>query len=488
MTHTSPFCQTCGAMLEAEYQRCPHCGHGQTADRVQDADLLCERYRLGKLLGSGGFSMVYRASDILHGERTVAIKRIAIQGLSAEQVIESTETFNREVHILSALTHPQVPTLYEYFHDQQAWYLVLEYIEGQTLEAFLTNQKTLGQPLTVTKIVKLALQLCVVLNYLHTRQPPVVFRDLKPDNIMLTPAGSLCLIDFGIARFYRRGQAQDTQRLGSPGYAAPEQYGRAQSSPQSDIYSLGALLRFLLSGQDPSDGKQDLPAVHLANEAGEAQLQALVETMLAADPNERPASIREVTAILQSIHQQHTGSKTSSLWQPPIPQTPPPAHVFSLPAQQFSSGANQGLFSRRNMLVALSGLAITGGAFILGAQALTSRQQYRQPRRHHNWSSDTSDTSDMSDASNTSDTALEQEPTTYPTSFRDVANVKWSSNGVFLAATASTGDHLTLWNNYDGSLFLDYDKITPSFALRTVAWSPNRDFLVLPGDKGLQIY
>jgi eukaryotic-like serine/threonine-protein kinase len=128
----------------------------------------------------------------------VAIKEINLEGMSAQEAIEVTETFNREVHLLSKLNHPQIPHVYDHFSDQGHWYLVLEYIEGHTLETFLPTREAQGQPLRLEEILDLALQLCTVLEYLHQCQPAIIYRDLKPSNIMRPPQGPLVLIDFGM--------------------------------------------------------------------------------------------------------------------------------------------------------------------------------------------------------------------------------------------------------------------------------------------------
>src|SRR5258708_27596551 len=121
---------------------------------------------------------------------------------------------------------------------------------GRTWEEYREERR--GQKL-LSKVLSGAEQICDVLSYLHTQQPPVIFRDLKPSNVMISKNGHVYLIDFGIARIFKPGKQHDTVALGSPGYAAPEQYGKAQSTPRSDIYSLGALLHYLLTGVDPSN-------------------------------------------------------------------------------------------------------------------------------------------------------------------------------------------------------------------------------------------
>src|SRR5947208_13774430 len=127
----------------------------------------------------------------------------------------------------------------------------MDFIEGQTLEDY--QSKATNKRLLLSEVLDIGLQLCIVLDYLHSQQPPIVFRELKPANIIRTPTGQIYVIDFGIARHFKPGQPRDTIALGSPGYAAPEQYGRAQTTPRSDIYSLGVVLYQLLTRKDPCD-------------------------------------------------------------------------------------------------------------------------------------------------------------------------------------------------------------------------------------------
>ncbi len=234
---STQFCSECGAVNEQAHTHCFACGQflatGTEDKEAQDEALLHERYQLSTILGSGGFGAVYRARDLQTGLE-VAIKQETLRGLSTEETIEAADTFNREISLLSKLRHPQIPQIYDHFGDREHWYLVLEYLEGTTLETYLEMHTAQGKPIEIEETLSIGLQLCTVLEYLHTHRPPVIFRDLKPGNILRSPGGTLCLIDYGIARHFRPGQARDTQALGSPGYAAPEQYGRAQTTPQTD--------------------------------------------------------------------------------------------------------------------------------------------------------------------------------------------------------------------------------------------------------------
>ncbi len=370
MISSTRFCPVCGAANEPASTSCFACGEVLASEQegtpTPTPILWHGRYDLQTLLGSGGFSAVYRARDTQGQGREVAIKQIHLQGLSAQEMIEATETFHREVRMLSALAHPQIPRLYDHFTDSDHWYLVLEYIAGQTLETVLATREAQGKPFSIEETLDLGLQLCTVLTYLHSRQPPIIFRDLKPGNLLLTPAGKYCLIDFGIARHFQPDQARDTQRLGSPGYAAPEQYGHAQSTAQTDIYSLGVLLHQALSGQDPSDSPHGLLPLRLNGEPGGAALEALVSRMLLPSPSDRPASCREIACELEAIRQQRLIQHDVRIWQPPVPQEPLPSaasqiHVQVLaPSSALSVPRKKRRLTRRRVLLALGVLAAAG--------------------------------------------------------------------------------------------------------------------------------
>nr|HET6901362.1 ABC transporter substrate-binding protein [Ktedonobacteraceae bacterium] len=306
------FCATCGAANPAEIGTCFACGQNLavvTAPGFVDTHshagslfpgvMLKARYQILQQVGSGGFGAVYKAKDTGAHGKLVAIKEINLQGLTPQEVIEATDTFNREIAVLSGLNHKALPNLSDHFTDPEHWYLVMDFIDGETLEEFV--QQTRSGTLPLEDVLDIGIQLCTVLEYLHSRQPPVIFRDLKPANIMRTLSGHLYLIDFGIARYLKPGQARDTIALGSPGFAAPEQYGKAQTTQQSDIYSLGVTLHTLLTGNDPADNPFLLPALHSMNASLPTELVALLEQMLALNVDQRPQSVTVVKQQLQRI-------------------------------------------------------------------------------------------------------------------------------------------------------------------------------------------
>jgi Protein kinase domain len=267
-----------------------------TSPSPVQSPLLKQRYKLIKQVGIGGYGIVYKALDTEFGGRLVAIKEMSQTEMSGKARAEATEAFKREAFMLASLTHPNLPSIYDYFTENGRWYLVMSYIEGETLEAYLNRSS--GGKLPVEKVLLIGSQLASVLSYLHKRNPPIIFRDLKPSNIMRIPEGQVYLIDFGIARHFKVGQPKDTIALGSPGYAAPEQYGRAQSTPQTDVYSLGATLYHMLTGIDPSDNPFNHPPLDLPNYP---QLSILISCMLDMDPRKRPASMGNIKRELQRI-------------------------------------------------------------------------------------------------------------------------------------------------------------------------------------------
>jgi eukaryotic-like serine/threonine-protein kinase len=327
VSHSHLYCLQCGAanLLHAKF--CVVCGHSlqldvsiplpvvpampkapsqsSSAQRV----LLKQRYRIIAQIGTGGFAEVYKAEDSQFGGRLVAIKAMGIDGLSTHEVSEATTAFEREALMLANLVHPNLPAIYDYFYENQHWYLVMSFIEGTTLEEYLRSR---GGRLPVEKVLPIGIQLCTVLGYLHKRRPPIIFRDLKLTNVMRTPERQLYLIDFGVARLFKHGKVRDTIALGSPGYAAPEQYGRSQTTPQTDIYSLGATLYALLSGVDPSEAPFRFAPLHIP---AYPDLNTLIMNMVENDAQKRPSSMSVVKQELQRIALGHSSEWAQQNWQ-----------------------------------------------------------------------------------------------------------------------------------------------------------------------------
>jgi WD40 repeat protein len=291
------FCNNCGA---ANPEQAEHCFACEAPLHTPSRELLLnERYRVLVPVGQGGFGAVYKVEDTHDGNRLLALKEINLSALTAQEVIEATAAFNREVTLLSGLTFPNLPRIYDHFTDREHWYLVTDFIEGETLEEYL--KRTWNGRLPLEEVLEVGIQLCRVLDYLHTREPSIIFRDLKPANVMRTSDGHLYLIDFGIARHFKPGQPRDTIPLGSPGYAAPEQYGKAQTTPLADIYSLGVLLYQLLTGNNPEQNPFHFERAPLQAQLIPHKLQSLVLRMVAMDVHNRPSSMAIVKQELEQI-------------------------------------------------------------------------------------------------------------------------------------------------------------------------------------------
>src|SRR5712691_9981406 len=316
------FSDTCGAANPLTARYCQHCAalmpFRHITGMLVGPTLLANRYQLVSCIGQGGMGAVYKAADTKFNNRPVAIKEMSSAGLPPARVQEAEEAFRHEANLLADLIHPNLPRIYEHFTENERSYLVMDFIEGKTIEEYL--EQIGGDPLTVDQVIAWAEELCDVLSYLHSHQPPIIFRDLKPANVMISESGHIFLIDFGIARFFKPGQSHDTVALGSPGYAAPEQYGKAQSTPRTDIYCLGALLHYLLTGLDPSEQPFFFRPASQVNPTVPTELEVLLQKMLEMDADRRPASAQDVLKALRTTETKTLSSRT--LTQASVPVTP----------------------------------------------------------------------------------------------------------------------------------------------------------------------
>lgn len=252
---------------------------------------LGNRYRIAGMLGTGGMSHVYLAEDLRLPGKRWAVK----------ESIDNGGTFGdiqAEAELLISLSHPLLPGVVDFFPpDREGYcYLVMDYIEGITLSQYLADNPG---PLPAKSIIRYAQQILKVLEYLHGHHPPIVHRDMKPGNIMLTGRDELMLIDFGIARKHKRDGSEDTEKLGTVGFAAPEQYGGGQSEPASDLYGLGALLLYMASGGQYSRWQRGLED-KLRTQLPDA-LIPVIRRLLRQHPEERYSSAEAVLNVLGPI-------------------------------------------------------------------------------------------------------------------------------------------------------------------------------------------
>lgn len=245
-----------------------------TTGKLPPQSILNQRYIILQKIGQGGMAAVYQALDQQQPGRLWAIKEMSDAAIpNPADRAYAVQTFMQEAQLLQQLSHPNLPKVIDVFTAGEKHYLVMEYVPGQTLQAMLEAR---GQPFSEQEVISWALQLCEVLKYLHGQKPPIIFRDLKPANIMITPEGTVKLIDFGIVRFFKPGKTKDTMALGTPGYAAPEAAG-GQTDERSDLYSLCVTLHQLLTLNDPGRTIFNLPPVRRLNPAVSPALAQVIE-------------------------------------------------------------------------------------------------------------------------------------------------------------------------------------------------------------------
>ncbi len=236
---------------------------------------------------------VYQAKDVKR-QQLVAVKEMGLSMIPLNERAQAVQNFKIEAKMLANLNHANLPTFSGFFAEGQRYFTVMEYIDGATLEELLERNRA---PFSERRVLGWARQLCDVLEYLHNQQPPIIFRDMKPGNIMLTRDGHIKLIDFGIARFFRPTSSQDTQLLGTPGFAPPEQYGKTQTDERSDIYSL-AITLFQLLTNTLSETGFGLRDVRATNPAISPQVAHALEKAASLEPEDRYSNIAEFRRAL----------------------------------------------------------------------------------------------------------------------------------------------------------------------------------------------
>jgi serine/threonine protein kinase len=254
------------------------------------------RYNFCQPIGQGGMGVVYLAEDNSRGRSRCVIKQLSSKNFSNEEQTEAIRLFSREAEILRQLDHPGIVRVFDdHVTKDGNYFLVMDYVPGKNLDIIIA---TYG-PFNSEAAIEIAIQCCEVLEYLHELEPAVLYRDLKPSNLMLTPDGRIVFIDFGIARASMPKEA--ATRVITAGYSPPEQYfGRPE--PRSDLYALGATLFHLLTGNRPK------PITMSAPKSIESKvlpsLDALVQRLTSHNVEERPTSARQVRYELYAIYQE----------------------------------------------------------------------------------------------------------------------------------------------------------------------------------------
>ena len=353
-------CQYCGTANRADAAYCNHCGGAlsatgapQTAQATPTASasappgsatgrlppnfLIAGCYLIEKNVGQGGMAAVYRARDTRNNS-VVAIKEMSQDGLAPDELKDALESFRFEADTLMRLRHPNLPRVFGRFSDGARHYLVMEFIDGRTLEQ--KQQSAGGGALPEAETLGWARQICHVLSYLHQQTPPIIFRDLKPANVMLTDSGQIKLIDFGIARVFAPGRVRDTQVLGTPGFAPPEQYGKTQTDARADQYALACALYQLLTGYDPALTPFSLPPMRSRNPQISPRIQTAIERATRLNRDERfptiddfarellpaptgPRPVPKMTLPHAAVHPQASAARAAPTMAAAITVNPP---------------------------------------------------------------------------------------------------------------------------------------------------------------------
>lgn len=261
------------------------------------------KYKILNKIGQGGMSVVYLAVNE-RANKPWAIKEVRKDGTADFEVIKQSQIV--ETNLLKKLNHPNLPSIIDVIDQKDSFLIVMDYIEGNPLSDALDERKSLP----CEDVIEWAKQLCDVLEYLHTRKPPIIYRDMKPSNIMLKSDGSVMLIDFGIAREFKEKNVADTTCLGTQGYAAPEQFGgQGQTDARTDIYCLGATIYHLVTGHNPSEPPYEMYPIRYWNPSFSSGLEKIILKCTQKNPDDRYQSCAEVLYALEHYEEEEEDYK-----------------------------------------------------------------------------------------------------------------------------------------------------------------------------------
>ena len=274
---------------------------------LETGTLIDGKYRVLRKCGQGGMSVVYMAINE-RANKTWAIKEIRKDGTQDYEVVK--QGLIVETDLLKRLNHPHLPSIVDVIDGDGSFLIVMDFIEGNTLSDILKESGAQSQE----NVIDWAKQLCDVLGYLHSRNPAIIYRDMKPSNVMLKPDGNVVLFDFGTAREYKSQNLEDTVCLGTRGYAAPEQYGgHGQTDARTDIYCLGATMYHLLTGHNPGEPPYEMYPIRHWNPALSAGLEAIILKCTQKNPIDRYQSCAELLYALDHYWETDTAYRKSRI-------------------------------------------------------------------------------------------------------------------------------------------------------------------------------
>ena len=259
---------------------------------LEVGSLVDGKYRILRVVGKGGMSVVYQAVNE-KANKIWAIKEVRKDGVQNYEVVK--QNLIVETELLKRFNHPNLPSIIDVIDGDGSFLIVMDYIEGNSLNKALETSGAQSQE----DVIEWSKQLCDVLGYLHSRKPPIIYRDMKPANVMLKPDGNISLIDFGTAREFKSSSVEDTTCLGTQGYAAPEQYGgHGQTDARTDIYCLGATMYHLVTGHNPSAPPYEMYPIRQWNPMLSSGLEEIIIKCTQRNPNDRYQSCAELLYAL----------------------------------------------------------------------------------------------------------------------------------------------------------------------------------------------
>lgn len=261
---------------------------------LPNGTIIGDKYEVLTPVDKGGMSVVYLVRDT-HLNKNWALKEVRKDGQKDYEVVR--QSLIRETDMLKKMSHPYLPRIVDIIDREGVFYVVMDFIEGQTLQKVLEKYGAQSEE----NVIEWAIQICEVLNYLHNCNPKIIYRDMKPGNIMLKPEGSIVVIDFGIAREFKENNVADTVCLGTIGYAAPEQYGNlGQTDARTDIYGLGATLYHLVTGKSPAEKPYVMVPIRQINPSLSKGLEEIILKCTQPDPEDRYQNAAELIYALEN--------------------------------------------------------------------------------------------------------------------------------------------------------------------------------------------